>query len=534
MRNLKLFSGFFLLFFSNLWSLTSIERNETFFDRLMKSQAGEELFKGASLMEKGFYRQAAVEFAKSCDKNPVSPAYAMYGAALYWLGDIEGAIYQFDMALKKDPQNAAAYQLKGIALARKGDSDGALENFLKSLELDPKRGDINMNIGSVYFSRGLMSSALSYMKNAVKIEPSNPLYLYQIGLIYFYLERYDDAADFFKLSYSRSIDYHEPVLWLGLSLERMGKYPEALKNYLKAVSMSPGDFFARYKAASLLLKTGNRKEALSQIKKSLLIRPYEKEDGISLFVSYGGGSPSGSEGENEPVKKFSNSTLEQIYRNIIKIPPSEKLYFTIDVISSPQTILQKKSQETLKKGVDKDLKRRYWGKSASLEPSSPSEREKAVYEALSSLEKDSLLSDPKYDHKINFYMSSQPAAKKENAKAVYSPREIKNTMGLWVYGNNWLDALNEERENNQACSSGDICPLINGLSSLLAGQAGEADDFFLMAEKTYPLESFLGRAASLVARGNEKKAVEILRQAARTFPKENLIKQNLRWLENGK
>lgn len=500
----------------------------------MKSQAGEELIKGASFMEKGLYRQAAVEFAKSCDKNPISQAYSMYGAALYWLGDIEGAIYQFDMALKKDSQNASAYQLKGIALARKGDSQAALENFLKSFDLDPRRGDINMNIGSIYFSRGLMASALSYTKNAIRLEPSNPLYLYQIGLIYFYLDRYEEAIDFFRQSYARSFDYHEPVLWLGLAEERMGRHREALKNYLKAVSMSSGDFFARYKAASLLLKNGNKKGALSQIRKSLAIRPYEKEDSISLFISYGSRASGKDENGKKTVKKFSNSTLDQIYRNLIKVPASEKLYFTVDVISSFQTGLRKKSQENPEKNSNSDLKRKYWGKTASFEPSSFAEREKAVYDALSSLEKDGLLSDPKYDHKINFYMSSQPSSKDTNVKAVYLPREIKNTMGLWVYGNNWLDVLNEERENRQICVAGEICSLIEGLSSLLAGDADKAYDFFLSAKNTYPLESFLGQAASLVALGEEKKAVEVLLDAKKMFPKENLVKQNLRWIEDVK
>ncbi|MEW5951831.1 MAG: tetratricopeptide repeat protein [Elusimicrobia bacterium] len=503
---------------------------ETFFDRLMKNQADTELIKGASLMERGLYRQAAVEFAKSCDKNPSAAAYSMYGASLYWLGDIDGALRQYEKALQKDPNSAPAYQLKGIALARKGDTEGALENFLKTLSLDPSRADANMNAGSVYFSGGLMASALSYMKKALKLDPFNPLYLHQTGLIYFYLERYSEAADFFDKAARKSFDYQEPILWLGLSSERMGEEKEALKNYLKAVSMAPGDFFARYKAAYILLKQKKEKEAVFQIKQSLRIRPYEKGEGLSLFVSYGG-NQNKSVSETQTVEKFSNPTLDQIYKNLIKAPASDKLFFSLDIISSPKTVLKKKEESFKNNLSQKDPKRRYSGRSAQLDPSSEKEREKAVYEVLSSLEKETLLGDSSYDHKINFYMSSSPSKSSSDIKAVYSPREIKNTMGLWVYGNNWVDVLAEENESGRNCAQIHACMLLNGLAYLLIGEADKSQEFFLKAFDKYPVESVLGRAAAYVSQGREDEAVSILTEGKKLFPKDKIIEENLSWLK---
>ncbi|GAB4030167.1 MAG: hypothetical protein Fur0012_05660 [Elusimicrobiota bacterium] len=506
--------------------------HETFFDRLMKEQSDMDLVRGARLMEESRYREAAVEFAKAVDKNPSSNAFAMYGAALYWLGDIDGSIQQYEEALKKDPKNAIAWQLKGISKARKGLGDEALENFLKALELEPRRSDINMNIGSIYFSRGFMSSALSYMKSAVKYEPSNPLYIYQLGLVYFYLERYQDAEECFSAALSRSYDYEEAALWLGLTMERQGNKKGALKNYLKAISLRPGDFFARYKAARLLSSSGKEKEAVSQIASSFLIRRSHPDSGLSLFIAYGGKGETLSAGE---LKKFSNPNLDQIYKNLIKAPCDEELSFSVDIISTPAMTLEKKD-EKLSSALKRSsaMKKRYSGKSLTLPPSNPQEREKAISSALSSIDKEALLNDPSYNHKINFYMSSSKPAAEKKSVAVYSPRDVGNQMGLWVYGNNWLDVLSEDIESFSNLPASPLDSMIRGLAFLLYGEGEESIDFFKKAEKNYPREALLGMASARVSLGQEKEACELLEKALKLAPGDYLIKENLKWLKNGK
>ncbi len=518
--------------FTLSFALAPKPASETFFDRLMKEQSSIDLIKGSQFMRENRYREAAVEFAKALDKNPISASYAMYGAALYWLGDIDGSIQQYEEAIKKDDKNAIAWQLMGISKARKGMADEALNDFLKALELDPSRPDVNMNIGSIYFSKGFMESSLSYMKNALRHDPYSPLYAYQLGLVYFYLERYQEAEELFSRAISSAYDYEEAILWLGLTLEREGRENEAIKKYTKAISLKPGDFFARYKAASIFFKKGKNKEVVSQIASSLLIRRSSPNSGLSLFIAYGGGKNDNS--KDDSVKKFSNSTLDQIYKNLIKAPNDRELSFSIDIISTPRLKIEKVKERSYSNKKYSNTKKRYAGKTITIPPSSIEQRESAISSALASLESETILDDANYDHKINFYMSFGPSAKEKKNTAVYSPREVGNQMGLWVYGNNWLDVLSEDIENFPETPSSDVEAMLMGLAFLLYGDGQQAFRFFDMASDSFPEEAYLGKAAALVSEGREKEAEGLLDMALKKYPRNKLLIENLKWLKNDK
>jgi len=53
-------------------------------------------------------------------------------------GDVDGAISQFNNAIKLAPAFAQAHYELAVALSRKGDKAAAAEEFAKAAELDPK------------------------------------------------------------------------------------------------------------------------------------------------------------------------------------------------------------------------------------------------------------------------------------------------------------------------------------------------------------------------------------------------------------
>ena len=171
----------------------------TVWDRIMEEQSLMDLRKGYMLMEAEKYPDAANEFLKAIARTPSEPyAHILYGSSLYWLGDPEKAMAEFNTAAGLDPRNAVAYQLMGIVHAWKGESGLALEKFLKAGELAPERADVKMNIGSTYHSLGDMDKALEYFREAARLEPSNPLYSYQLGLLYSRLGRAAEAKAAYK------------------------------------------------------------------------------------------------------------------------------------------------------------------------------------------------------------------------------------------------------------------------------------------------------------------------------------------------
>jgi Flp pilus assembly protein TadD len=86
--------------------------------------AAEEARAGAKLTAATNNLQAAT-FATNSGKRMLSA------------GDLEGAISQFQAAIRSSPDYAAAHYQLGLALKQKGDKDEARKEFQRAVDLDP-------------------------------------------------------------------------------------------------------------------------------------------------------------------------------------------------------------------------------------------------------------------------------------------------------------------------------------------------------------------------------------------------------------
>jgi tetratricopeptide (TPR) repeat protein len=76
------------------------------------------------------------------------------------LGDLEGAMTDFDAALAIDPNQPEAYLNKGVALIRKDNPDAALPLFTMALEKKTRRPAL------AYYGRGIAHEELGNIKSA--------------------------------------------------------------------------------------------------------------------------------------------------------------------------------------------------------------------------------------------------------------------------------------------------------------------------------------------------------------------------------
>jgi Flp pilus assembly protein TadD len=68
--------------------------------------------------------------ARSSASDPISPTlYRNSGNAKLAKGDTNGALADYNQAIKINPKNAVAYEDRGTAKERNGDLDGALTDY---------------------------------------------------------------------------------------------------------------------------------------------------------------------------------------------------------------------------------------------------------------------------------------------------------------------------------------------------------------------------------------------------------------------
>jgi len=109
-------------------------------------------------------------------------AYVFYiaGLAKDNLGDFEGAIADYDEAIRLDPEYAGAYNNRGLAKYDLGDLEGALADYDEAIRLDPEYALAYYNRGLAKFNLSDFEGALADYDEAIRLDPEYAL-AYTIG-----------------------------------------------------------------------------------------------------------------------------------------------------------------------------------------------------------------------------------------------------------------------------------------------------------------------------------------------------------------
>ncbi len=93
------------------------------------------------------------------------------GYAFAEKGDLDGAIHEYQEALRIKPDYAKAHGSLAIALTQKGSFDAAIYEYREAFRLDPFDAKSHSNLGIVFAQKGDLDSAIQEFKEAVRIDP---------------------------------------------------------------------------------------------------------------------------------------------------------------------------------------------------------------------------------------------------------------------------------------------------------------------------------------------------------------------------
>jgi tetratricopeptide (TPR) repeat protein len=89
----------------------------------------------------------------------------------HFKGDTDGAMADFNKAIKIDPMCDSAYFYRADALKVKGDWDGAVADYTKAIEIDSDYAKAYENRGSVKLRQGKSAEAQRDFDTALKLDP---------------------------------------------------------------------------------------------------------------------------------------------------------------------------------------------------------------------------------------------------------------------------------------------------------------------------------------------------------------------------
>jgi tetratricopeptide (TPR) repeat protein len=106
------------------------------------------------------------------------------GQTLYSQGNYLAAADAFTEEIQRNPRSAAAWNDRAVARVRLGDLNGALRDYNRAIELTPDDAEIYFNRGNALVAAGQYADALADFNRAIDLSPTSARALFNRGTTY--------------------------------------------------------------------------------------------------------------------------------------------------------------------------------------------------------------------------------------------------------------------------------------------------------------------------------------------------------------
>ncbi len=168
-----------------------------------------------------------------------------YIAAVYseGLGDLEGAIGEYQKALETDPGSSLVHLNLASVFIQKDNSAQAVEELKQSIQLAPETVEPHALLALVYGAQNKLDLAaeeyILAFQNATKLEPENIDIYKGLGAIYLQEKKLKQAEGIFKLIVKLAPKDPEAHFYLGSIYYDLKDYPSVDRELKSAVKLKP-------------------------------------------------------------------------------------------------------------------------------------------------------------------------------------------------------------------------------------------------------------------------------------------------------
>ena len=173
--------------------------------------------------------------------------------------------------------------LQGGALAQKKDYDGAIKEFEKALKLDPKNSKAHILMGLTYANKGDLDKALKFTQYAIMLEKSYAGF-HNLGLIYANKGEYQNAVDAYENALKLSPESANAWYQLGMLHSANGHFNEAITAYKKSITLNPKLDKSYLGLGGAYYWAGDKKSALEQAEQLRLLKMKDEANELESWI----------------------------------------------------------------------------------------------------------------------------------------------------------------------------------------------------------------------------------------------------------
>lgn len=196
------------------------------------------------------------------------------GDKRYQVGDISGAVAEFNTALLLDPANVNVHNSLGVCYAFQGAFEKALEAFAAAIRLDPGEIMAVYNTGLVHMLSGRHDQALNYLLKALSISEDVFEIQFQTGRLHLELADLEKAAFHLEKAVALQPSSGPANRCLGDCYSAAERSDKAVAAYRQAIKLNPNDAAALSALGALFGDLRENSEiALMFCRQSIAIAP---------------------------------------------------------------------------------------------------------------------------------------------------------------------------------------------------------------------------------------------------------------------
>ena len=173
--------------------------------------------------------------------SQISAAVALNnrGVARQDKGDLDGAIQDYNEAIRLKPDYAIAFLSRGTARRVKGDLDGAIQDDNQAIRLKPDDANSFGERGIARRAKGDVEGAVRDFSEAIRLKPNDARVFVYRGEARLAKSDIDGAIQDFNAAISLKSDYAESFSDRGVARQNKGDLDGAIQDYSQAIRFKP-------------------------------------------------------------------------------------------------------------------------------------------------------------------------------------------------------------------------------------------------------------------------------------------------------
>ena len=206
------------------------------------------------------------------------------------MGDIQGALLDYNEAIRLDALNAEAYLNRGITRQNMKQLDTARDDYTIAIKIDPRLSDAYIQRGLVSMDKNDPEGAIADFSEAIRVDPEKTKAYALRAQTKFNEKDYAGAIVDYTATITLNPDNPRYLCERGKAKMKHGELDEALKDYSFAVERFPGYARAYYLRGNLFIEMGELTRAMKEFDKA--VKASNGSNGALLmrgFISYAQG-----------------------------------------------------------------------------------------------------------------------------------------------------------------------------------------------------------------------------------------------------